>query len=117
MFNYTLVDNSQRETALRLPVKLGSGSQYPKADIPAFLPKVSPTFRSRSAPSAGSVGGGRSTGQQPNSQRRGKDGLARAPTDAIKATRRRKAALLDGEEIDREAARPILLTLTHDVCY
>ena len=57
------------------------------------------------------------SGRQPSSQHRGKDGLARAPTDAIKATRRRKAALLDGEEIDREAARPILLTLTHDVCY
>ena len=103
------------ETTGHYPCKRGRVPTILKADIPAFLQKVmnlmSPTFRSRSAPSAGSVGGG----HHPNSQRRGKDGLARA--SHCKATRRSKAALLDGGGLDREAARPILLTLTHDVCY
>ena len=37
-----------------------------------------PTFRSRFAPSAGSVGGGRRLGRRPSSQHRGRDRLARA---------------------------------------
>ena len=33
MFNSTLVDGRQRETALRLPVQTGSGSHYPQSRI------------------------------------------------------------------------------------